>query len=375
MKIFYLSSAPIPFNTNEIQSAESIFIMKMCEAFSKIGHDVTLVARNYKDLNVDEGIYKFYGVAQSFKIILFRRLKIRGRNLLSLFKIYSILSGLDRKDVLIYCREIYSVSLAQTLGFNVIYESHLLPAHKLIYLLEQRLFKTREILKFVTISNALKELYIQIHGPIKNIEAHHDAADENNIDPKLHYNWPSERKTLQIGYIGHLYKGRGIDIILECARQCPEFDFHIIGGDKKDVAHWYSKKRANIFFHGFITPKVTPNLRNKCDILLMPYQRELATAGGRNTSRWMSPMKMFEYMSSKKAIISSDLPVIREVLNDENAILVAPDDAKEWIKAINSLKDEKKRNMLSQKAYEEYRAKYTWEKRAEKILANITIRQ
>ncbi len=36
-------------------------------------------------------------------------------------------------------------------------------------------------------------------------------------------------------------------------------------------------------------------------------------------------MKMFEYMAAKKAIVSSDLPVIREVLNEDNSILVEPD--------------------------------------------------
>ena len=31
-------------------------------------------------------------------------------------------------------------------------------------------------------------------------------------------------------------------------------------------------------------------------------------------------MKMFEYMAAGRAIVSSDLPVIREVLNERNAV-------------------------------------------------------
>jgi len=41
----------------------------------------------------------------------------------------------------------------------------------------------------------------------------------------------------------------------------------------------------------------------------------------------MSPLKIFEHMSSRKCIFSSDIPVLREVLNDANAVLAVPDDA------------------------------------------------
>ena len=41
-----------------------------------------------------------------------------------------------------------------------------------------------------------------------------------------------------------------------------------------------------------------------------------------NISDFTSPLKLFEYMSHKKPIIASDLPVIREVLDEKNSILV-----------------------------------------------------
>ena len=42
-------------------------------------------------------------------------------------------------------------------------------------------------------------------------------------------------------------------------------------------------------------------------------------------------MKMFEYMAAGRAILSSDLPVLREVLNEENAILLPPDEPAAWV--------------------------------------------
>ena len=39
------------------------------------------------------------------------------------------------------------------------------------------------------------------------------------------------------------------------------------------------------------------------------------------TSKWMSPLKLFEYMSSKKPIISSDLKSINFLTHNHDAIL------------------------------------------------------
>jgi glycosyltransferase involved in cell wall biosynthesis len=41
-------------------------------------------------------------------------------------------------------------------------------------------------------------------------------------------------------------------------------------------------------------------------------------------------MKMFEYMAAERAIITSDLPVIREVLNESNAVFCPPYDVDAW---------------------------------------------
>ena len=51
-------------------------------------------------------------------------------------------------------------------------------------------------------------------------------------------------------------------------------------------------------------------------------------------------------MSHKKAIIASDLPVIREVLNTKNSELVDCEDFRLWVEAIKSLKVKKKEIIL-----------------------------
>ena len=65
MKILYISKSIIPSRT-----ANSIHVMKMCQAFADNGHDVILLAPNLKEQyesNVDD-IYDYYGVKKIFFI-------------------------------------------------------------------------------------------------------------------------------------------------------------------------------------------------------------------------------------------------------------------------------------------------------------------
>ena len=75
-------------------------------------------------------------------------------------------------------------------------------------------------------------------------------------------------------------------------------------------------------------------------------------------------------MSHKKAIIASDLPVIREVLNDKNSILVKYDDIDLWLSSIQKLKNVELREAISKKTFNDF-IKFTWKKRAVELLNNI----
>jgi glycosyltransferase involved in cell wall biosynthesis len=84
-------------------------------------------------------------------------------------------------------------------------------------------------------------------------------------------------------------------------------------------------------------------------------------------------MKVFEYMASGRAILSSDLSVLREVLSSENAVLLPPDDLEAWITAIRELQgDPQWRARLGDRARRDVQ-QYSWETRAQTILAGISI--
>jgi glycosyltransferase involved in cell wall biosynthesis len=88
----------------------------------------------------------------------------------------------------------------------------------------------------------------------------------------------------------------------------------------------------------------------------------------RNIAGYTSPLKLFEYMAHGKAIVASDLPVIREVLNRDIAMLVEPEDIKGWVNAIQALRNKALRAEISLKAFKYFNENFSWEQRARTII-------
>ena len=110
------------------------------------------------------------------------------------------------------------------------------------------------------------------------------------------------------------------------------------------------------------------------DVLLCPYQKHVYLKDQQtSTSNIMSPLKIFEYMSAKKVIISSNLNVLKEVLiNNVNCFLVNPKNTQEWINLILKINKDKKLNkIISTKAYLSFKSKYSWDIRVKKLLKYI----
>lgn len=366
MKIVYLSGSAIPS-----RGANSIQVMRMCEAFAVNGHATTLIAKQY-ETNQACAVYKYYGVREKFELVLLSCRKIKGLNVLLLPKLYRILKRYDPAEVLIYARDIYGASLAVQMGFRVIYEAHAAPYNRVISHLEASLLKNPRLIRLVVISKALETLYTSKFDIKEKVVVCHDAALVPNLSSSADLAWPVCRGTLQIGYMGHLYPGRGVEIILECAKRLPEYDFHIVGGEESDIVFWKSRSSANVYFHGFLEPAAIHNAHAKCNVLLMPYQREIINPHSHlNTVPWMSPMKLFEYMASHRAIVASDLPAIREVLDEHMAVLVQPDDLEQWINGIRRCEDPPYRQSLADNAYNAFVQHHTWEKRARTVLNGV----
>ena len=379
MVITYLSSSTIPSRT-----ANSVHVMKMCQAFANLGHQVYLIAPQKPDkesLGDTENVFSFYGVDENFEVIEIPWFDVKGRG-----HIYGYLAARRAKKYkpdLIYGRNVAGCFFASFRDTPVIFETHT-PVKSLGWLTDWQLKKRlNKFKRIVSISSALKQYYVDVYGINEtSIFVAHDGADPWNY-PKLNDKSKNKGKyELTVGYIGQLYPGKGMEIILPLAERCTWAEFNVIGGTEDDIEYW--KNMAidipNICFHGFVTQKQLPVYQTIMDVFLAPYQKTVygAQAGNKNRtkklniSQWMSPLKIFEYMSCGKPIICSNLPVLREILIDgETAILCEPNHLDDWISALESLRtDHNYRDMLGENAKNTFLEKHTWLSRAEQILLN-----
>lgn len=345
----------------------------MCNAFASLGHEVTLFAPWTKKLEEKDisNVFEYYGVDNNFTLN-----KLYSPNIKYLKrKIYSIRCLYQVKKInpdIVYGRDdMLSFYLTQINGFNTVFERHE-PFNKNDF--EHIIFKkfisnNIKKSKLITISQQLKKIYCEEYS-LENseVEVVPSATEVNDDFESTPADLEKFKKEFNIGYIGSLAKGKGVEIIIPLAKKFPKIKFHIVGGKKEDIDYWRSKSTEidNLIFHGFINPKETFKYRNLCDILLAPYQLS------NKLSKFMSPIKIFEYMASKTSIICSDLNVIRENVNEKYAIMVSNDNIDEWIKAVEFLSlNNNYRNELSQNAFKYCINNFTYEARAKKILSFI----
>jgi glycosyltransferase involved in cell wall biosynthesis len=353
--------------------------MKMCQAFAKAGHDVQLVALAKKDdLEPDvDDIFSFYGTSECFTIVRLPWLSIKGQRFL--YGYHAARRARHFGADIVYCRHLVASAMAARMGLGTIFESHKPVKHADSYF--DKLFRTKpwksDIKKIVVITNALKHYYEEEYPEIgQKIIVAPDGADPfpDDITPVYLSDTPDR---LKVGYIGHLYKGKGMELISSLAPRIPWADFHIVGGLDDDLSYWKGKcrHRENIVFHGYVPHKETCQYIKAFDIALLPNQKMVAMHGDKykDIAQWTSPLKAFEYMAGQKPIISSDLPVLKEIFTHEvNALLCPPDDEDAWADSLFRLRNERVlRNSLANNAYLKFINNYTWEKRAKTLLSAL----
>jgi glycosyltransferase involved in cell wall biosynthesis len=208
----------------------------------------------------------------------------------------------------------------------------------------------------------------------------------NGVDLDRYLNLPSAedaRKLLDlpdqltVGYTGHLYRGRGLDLMVGLAKHYPDIKFLWVGGEQTAVIRWQTRLEelglGNVQLLGFLPNEDMPMIQASCDVLMMPYEQSIEVSSGGDTAAFASPMKAFEYLASGRAILASDLPVIREVLNGSNSMLLPADNTEAWIDALGKLlSDPGQRNWLAAHAQEDA-SQYGWVSRAERVLEGLEL--
>jgi len=113
--------------------------------------------------------------------------------------------------------------------------------------------------------------------------------------------------------------------------------------------------------------KLVPDAMAACDVLVYPAPAKQHPYFVRDTS----PLKLFEYMASGQPIVASDLPSVREILNNDNAILVRPDDSRTLAEGIETIVENTElAEKISNKSHQDVQ-NYTWQRRVQTVIETI----
>ena len=378
MKIALITNSRIPSLT-----ANSIQAMKVAQALMQLGHDIKMFAPKETDAVNRESLPTHYGLRLAPDLDLLPSI-----------------SGLKRLDFIVHAQHaakrfgadlIYtwlpqSAALGAWMGFPVVLEMHADNSGKLgVWWMRQ--FWNQKTPKVMTVTtSALRkalERSTQFEFPNEAL-----LLAPNGVELEKYAGLPSPaearrqlnlKEGLTVGFTGHIYPGRGADLLFELAMQMPTVNFLWVGGTPELVDFWRSKlseaQMTNVTMTGFVKHESIPMYQAAADVLLMPYSRSIEASSGQDIAEVINPMKMFEYMASGRGIVSADLDSIREILNGGNAVLVEPMEEGNrewgignWKAAIESLlHDEPRRLALGAQARLDVE-QLTWVKREERVM-------
>lgn len=248
-------------------------------------------------------------------------------------------------------------------GLSLVYEAHEVFAdtapprrRKATERLERAVVKRATL---VANSNAtaarLRALY-EITAPIEVIP---NGVEYPESVPAKDWARASER----IVYAGSFFSWKGVDDLADAARALPGLRIRLIGGGEDRIAHLRARAGtagAALDFTGRIPHgRVAAELARAC-IAVLPNRADPDSA-------FTSPIKLFEYMAAGCALVVSDLPSLREVLEQDDAVWSAPGDAAGLASAIRALaKDPERARRLGARVREKARS-YTWAARGERL--------
>jgi glycosyltransferase involved in cell wall biosynthesis len=373
MKIAYIAAASILSNT-----ANSIQVMKVCQALTQNGETVELMVPGQQTTNWEK-LTQHYGLTTIFPIHWVRNWKPLKR---FDFIFLSLLKARRNKVDVVFTRMIWAAFWGLHLNFPVVLELHDIPAGRFGLRLLDKIVRSKKKRKIVFITSALRKI---IASKLRN-EIHENIViiAPDGVDLERFKDLPepaAARKLLNLQesitavYSGGFYEGRGLDTLFALGQAFPEVQFLWIGGNREAVSKWNDKIRKlkvkNITLTGFVDNEKLPLYQASADILLMPYGKVVAGSSGGNIAEVSSPMKMFEYMAAGRAILASDLPVLGEVLHQSNALFYSSDDFSDLkLKFSILLSNQEKRDSLGKQAKLDVQ-QYTWKIRMEKIIRSF----
>ena len=386
MRILYFADIRFP-----LERANGIQTMETCHALASRGHEVRLVVRPDTH-SPPRDPFEYYGLSRLPRLIV-ERAPASGpqfaRRLAYLSFAGGRAIGADRTDV-IFTRDLGTAGvlakLPRTVRAPVVYESHgyaptvaaALPDMlstaaaprnaRLERLAKREAAVWRAADGYVTITASLASVLEEKFGPRSRVAV---VPDGVRLHAGREWEPPAANELPVVTYAGHLYPWKGVDLLLDALARIPQAVGVVVGGHDAEPDRARLEAHAaqlglgtRVTFTGHVPPAHVSDFLRRAAILVLPNPPSAISA------HFTSPLKLFEYMAAGRAIVASDLPAIREVLQHGiNAVLVPAGDSAALSAAIGRLlKDRELASCLGRRAFADV-AEYSWERRAQKLVA------
>ncbi len=387
MRIVYFADIRFP-----LERANGIQTMETCHALAERGHTVYLAVRPDTQRPARDP-FEYYSLPRSQRLII-ERAPVSGPQLARRFGYLAFAAGRAmgraRADV-VMTRDLGVASMLAGMPASmrppIVYESHgyapdvaaALPQlvatakapseRKLARLTAREERVWRGVDGYITITAGLARELSTRFGTRPRVAVIPDGVrGQISIFERTIEN---RDLTPTVGYAGHLYAWKGVDILLEALARLPGARGLIVGGHsaESDLARLKALAERlgiadRVTFTGLVEPARVPELLRDAAVLVLPNPASAIS------TQFTSPLKLFEYLAAGRPIVASDLPAIREVLHDGvDSLLVPPGDAAALATAIGRLLEDP---VLAERLAREASGlapHYTWERRAERLEA------
>ncbi len=226
--------------------------------------------------------------------------------------------------------------------------------------------KVKRANRCLVVSGALRDHLVERH----RASPERFRVVPNGADPERFSRSAGERETAQedgvvVGFVGSFQPWHGTELlaqmIVEIGTRHPDVRFLLVGDgpDRDRVNDYVAKLGDRVEFTGSVAHDEVPDLVRRFDIGVV------ADAGF-----YMSPLKVFEWMSAEVAVVAPGLGPLHEVIDHEQQGLLFEAGSRDaLVEAVDRLvMDGELRKRLGRSARQRILESLTWRHNAERVL-------
>jgi glycosyltransferase involved in cell wall biosynthesis len=287
----------------------------------------------------------------------------------TLLKLRRLLHDINFKEYdLIYTRSRDALVLFYLSGFSKFkYEAHNLEVPGSAYKrLLYRLGIRRGDMQIVCITQSLENDFANLYGlPKSRLRLIPCAA-------RLPSDVLDSGCRKYVVFCGSDYPGKGLHEFVQLARDNPTQQFLALIRTSGHAEKLGLDALPNLIIRYNADNSTVYRALADCHIALAPYSSSATTSGGMSNARYISPLKVFEYMALGCLIVASDLTAIKEVIQHRrNGLLYKADDYPAlkavFQEAIAAFENGTAVQMIAN-AKADFEAKYSYDARARMML-------